>query len=216
MAQYKKHSLKFIRVPNSGTDYLICDSRFRCTHPTRRPNICTYMNENELPFALASAIGQEIQEYVHIRTSTWKCIHCDAVIYTKDKAVVGYAAGSTQRTKLFVVYMKSTWMDGLYKIKEWCIYNSWIRTNNATESMNFVTNRSFGKHPLYRVWLEKLAKQFAAHVSKYIKRAPKERLKNEVLNLEWKRISIDQSASSIVKFLRRCSKAMKVSKDTLV
>eukprot|EP01083_Nonionella_stella_P132308 402210_1 len=29
----------------------------------------------------------------------------------------------------FVVYMKSTWMDGLYKIKEWCIYNSWIRTN---------------------------------------------------------------------------------------
>ena len=133
--------------------------------------------------------------------------------------------GYKKKFKLFVKYMERTWMDGLYKIDEWCVYGSWIRTNNCTESMNFVSSQTFGKHPLYHDWIQSLALQSAAHINKYHqyqiwkktkKRPPKEIAKNTLLKNEWIRVAKDHTTESIIYFLRQCSKAMKVSQETLV
>eukprot|EP01083_Nonionella_stella_P268930 909442_1 len=123
-----------------------------------------------------------------------------------------------------VEYMSNTWMDGRYKISEWCCYESEARTNNVSESLNFVTRELFGRHPLYDVWIEKLALQMASHLSRHEqykiwkktnKRPNKEILKNEVISNEWLRIKTDESASSILLFLQRVSKSMKVGKAAL-
>lgn len=130
----------------------------------------------------------------------------------------------------FVNYMKRTWIGavnnrhGIYMIDEWCVHGSWIRTNNPTEAMNFVTNQTFGKHPLYHDWIGMLAFQMALHINKYERyqlwqktnrRKPKEVLKNNLLNKAWKQIACDESPLSIMTFLSDCSKAMKVSNETL-
>ena len=133
-------------------------------------------------------------------------------------------SGYHRQFNLFVDYMNYTWMNGLYKITEWCAYGSWVRTNNLTESMNFVTSQLFGKHPIYQEWVKQLALQFAESAVKYNqykqwmetkKRKPREIEKNKLLQNEWKRIANDKSPQSIMLFLNRSSKAMKVSKDTL-
>ena len=132
--------------------------------------------------------------------------------------------GSKHKFKLFVDYMNYTWMNGLYRIDEWCVYGLWVRTNNLTESMNFVTSQLFGKHPIYQEWVKQLALQFAHSVVKYNqykqwketnRRKPKEIQKNKLLQNEWMRIAKDKSPQSIMLFLNRCSKTMKVSKETL-
>eukprot|EP01083_Nonionella_stella_P165504 550732_1 len=104
--------------------------------------------------------------------------------------------GYKQKWKGFIEYMSNTWMDGRYKISEWCCYESEARTNNVSESLNFVTRELFGRHPLYDVWIEKLALQMASHLSRHEqykiwkktnKRPNKEILKNEVISNEWLR-----------------------------
>ena len=125
----------------------------------------------------------------------------------------------------FIVYMKRTWMDGIYKVNEWCVYNQWLRTNNQTECCNFTSRLDFGHHPNYDTWVQKLAFQFATEINKYNKwtihhktkaRPPKERLKNELLQSEWNRIKTDESPGSIILFLKQCSLAMKLSNEKLI
>ena len=142
-----------------------------------------------------------------------------------DLGKLNVPRGYKKKFNAFIKYMKRTWMNGLYDINEWCVYGSWVRTNNLTESMNFATSQLFGKHPLYTDWIKALALQFASHIVKYNqykiwrqtkRRQPREIEKNTLLHNEWRRIAKDISPKSIVLFLRRCSKAMKVSAATLI
>ena len=47
-------------------------------------------------------------------------------------------------------------------------------------------------------------------------RAPRERMKNELLKSEWKRIKTQRTAQDIILFLQRCSIAMKLSSESLI
>eukprot|EP01084_Bolivina_argentea_P020185 37554_1 len=123
----------------------------------------------------------------------------------------------------FVDYFVRIWFN-LYPTVEWCCFGSFLRNNNGVESNNFVMIHRYGKHPTYEQWCRNLAEQFAYDLVRYKQfiqhgktnhRSPKERLKNEILELEWDRITKDESDESIILFLKRTSLAMKLSAKKL-